>query len=193
MPSNGFPVQEIIHDWWDEDRDGLLTNAESRRVFLPGGKAPETGEMFRNPDVAHALTLIADQGEAAFYKGEIAKAILKTSDDLGGTMTADDLAAYSAEWVEPISTKYRDWTVYELPPNGDGIAALEMLNIMEQFQPDPAGPHSPRRTAHAHRSHEACLCRRESLRRRPALQQDSGGSASLKRLRCKTRRAHRSR
>ena len=57
-------------------------------------------------------------------------------------MTADDLAQYSAEWVEPISTTYRDWTVYELPPNGDGIAALEMLNIMEQFKPAPDGPHS---------------------------------------------------
>ncbi|MGA3347859.1 MAG: gamma-glutamyltransferase [Candidatus Sulfotelmatobacter sp.] len=140
---NGFPVAEIIHDWWDESHDGLLTNPESRRVFLPGGKVPETGEMFRNPDVARALTLVADQGEAVFYKGEIAKAILKTSDELGGTMTADDLASYSAEWVEPISTKYRDWTVYELPPNGDGVAALEMLNIMEQFKPDPSGPHSP--------------------------------------------------
>jgi len=140
---HGFPVAEIIHAWWDGDHDGLLTNAESRRVFLPGGKIPETGEMFRNPDVARALTLVANQGETAFYRGEIAKAILRTSDELGGTMTADDLASYSAEWVEPISTKYRDWTIYELPPNGDGIAALEMLNIMEQFKPDPAGPHGP--------------------------------------------------
>src|SRR3984957_9932843 len=139
----GFPVAEIIHDWWDGDHDGLLTNPESSRVFLANHKVPETGEIFRNPDVAHALTLVAEQGEVSFYKGEIAKAILKTSDELGGTMTADDLASYSAEWVEPISTKYRDWTVYELPPNGDGIAALEMLNIMEQFKPDPAGPHSP--------------------------------------------------
>jgi gamma-glutamyltranspeptidase / glutathione hydrolase len=140
---HGFPVAEIIHDWWDGDREGLLKNPESTRVFLPGRKTPETGEVFRNPDVAHALTLVADQGEAAFYKGEIAQAILKTSEQLGGTMTADDLASYSAEWVDPISTQYRDWTVYELPPNGDGIAALEMLNIMEQFKPDPAGPHSP--------------------------------------------------
>src|SRR5271163_3423295 len=140
---HGLPVAEIIHAWWDGDHDGLLTNAASSRVFLPGGKIPETGEMFRNPDVAGALILVADQGEAAFYKGEIAKAILKTSETLGGTMTADDLASYSAEWVEPISAKYRDWTVYEPPPNGDSIAALEMLNIMEQFKPDPAGPHSP--------------------------------------------------
>jgi gamma-glutamyltranspeptidase/glutathione hydrolase len=139
---HGFPVAEIIHAWWDGDRDGLMANAESRRVFLPGGKAPETGKIFRNPDVARALTLVADQGESAFYKGEIAKAILKTSNDLGGTMTADDLAEYSAEWVDPISTTYRDWTVYELPPNGDGIAALEMLNIMERFKPAPEGPHS---------------------------------------------------
>jgi len=138
----GFAVGEIIHSWWDGDRDGLRTNPESTRVFLPGGKAPETGQLFSNPDVAHALTLVANEGEAAFYKGAIAKAILKTSDDLGGTMTAEDLASYSAEWVEPVSTTYRDWTVYELPPNGDGIAALEMLNIMERFKPDATGPHS---------------------------------------------------
>jgi gamma-glutamyltranspeptidase / glutathione hydrolase len=139
---HGFPVAEITGDWWRGSSKALQRNAESARVFLPGGKAPETGEVFRNPDVAHAFRLIADQGESAFYKGEIAKAILKTSGELGGTMTADDLASYSAEWVEPIHTTYRDWTVYELPPNGDGMAALEMLNIMEQFPADPAGPHS---------------------------------------------------
>jgi gamma-glutamyltranspeptidase / glutathione hydrolase len=139
---HGFAVGEIIHAWWAGDEKGLLTNAESQRVFLPGGKTPGAGELFRNPDVAKAFRLIAEQGESAFYKGEIAKAILKTSQDLGGTMTADDLASYSAEWVEPVHTTYRDWTVYELPPNGDGIAALEMLNIMEKFPADPAGPHS---------------------------------------------------
>jgi gamma-glutamyltranspeptidase / glutathione hydrolase len=149
---NGYPVPEIIHDYWAPTHDALMRNAESRRVFLPGDKVPETGQIFRNPEVAHALTLIAEQGESAFYKGDIAKAILKTSSDLGGTMTADDLAEYSAEWVEPISTKYRDWTVYELPPNGDGIAALEMLNIMEQSQPAAAGPHS---TAELHTRIEA--------------------------------------
>ena len=140
---HGFPVGEITGDWWRGTTKGLETNAESTRVFLPGGKAPETGEVFRNPDVAHAFRLIAQQGEAAFYKGEIAKAIMKTSDALGGTMTSEDLASYSAEWVEPVHTTYRDWTVYELPPNGDGIAALEMLNIMEQFPADPAGANSP--------------------------------------------------
>jgi gamma-glutamyltranspeptidase/glutathione hydrolase len=141
---NGFPVPEVIHDYyWKATREILLSNRESRRVFLPGDRVPETGQVFRNPDVARALRLVAEQGESAFYKGEIAKAILNTSANLGGTMTADDLADYSAEWVEPISTTYRDWTVYELPPNGDGMAALEMLNIMEQFKPAPGGPRSP--------------------------------------------------
>jgi gamma-glutamyltranspeptidase/glutathione hydrolase len=139
---NGYPVPEMIHDYWKTTQDAMMKTHESMRVFLPGNKAPETGEIFRNPDIAQALTLIANEGESAFYKGAIAQAILKTSAAFGGTMTADDLAQYSAEWVEPISTTYRDWTVYELPPNGDGIAALEMLNIMEQFRPAADGPHS---------------------------------------------------
>ena len=149
---DGFPVAEMIHGYWKGAESTLKSNAESRRVFLPNGMVPETGEVFRNPDVAHALRIIAKDGEAAYYKGEIAQAILKTSNEQGGTMTAADLAEYSAEWVEPISTKYRDWTVYELPPNGDGMAALEMLNIMERFKPAPDGPHS---TAEVHTRIEA--------------------------------------
>jgi gamma-glutamyltranspeptidase / glutathione hydrolase len=88
-------------------------------------------QRFRNPDLAKALRLIAEQGRDAFYKGEIAKAIVSTSTSFGGTMQLDDLADFSAEWVEPISIDYRGWKVYELPPNGQGMAALEMLNIME--------------------------------------------------------------
>lgn len=139
----GYAVPEIMDDYWKTSLKWLMTNPESKRVFLPGGQAPERGQLFRNPDLARALTLIANQGETAFYKGAIAKAILKTSSELSGTMTASDLAEYSAEWVEPISVSYRGWTIYELPPNGDGMAALEMLNIMEQSKADPAGPYSP--------------------------------------------------
>src|ERR1700733_5162137 len=137
---HGYAVPEAISAYWEEAAPDLAPYAESRRVYLPDGKAPATGQPFRNPDLAQALTIIAEQGEAGFYKGDIAKAILKTSSELGGTMTTDDLSQYSAEWVEPISTKYRDWTVYELPPNGDGMAALEMLNIIENFQPSIDGP-----------------------------------------------------
>lgn len=140
---HGVTVPEMIHDYWAASARGLENNAESRRVFLPDGRVPAVGQIFMNPDLANTLRIIAARGEDAFYKGPIAQAILKTSAENGGTMTADDLAQYSAEWVEPISTTYRDWTIYELPPNGDGMAALEMLNIMEQFPPDPAGPRSP--------------------------------------------------
>jgi gamma-glutamyltranspeptidase / glutathione hydrolase len=139
---HGVTVAEMVHDYWAGAEALVKTNAESSRVFLPEDKVPATGQIFLNPELANALRMVAERGEEAFYKGPIAQAILKTSAEQGGTMTAEDLATYSAEWVEPISTTYRDWTVYELPPNGDGMAALEMLNIMEQFPPDPAGPHS---------------------------------------------------
>lgn len=137
---NGYAIPELVHAYWEMAVPDLETNAESHRVYLPDGKAPAIGQIFRNPELAATLTLIANQGESAFYKGPIAQAILRSSDELGGTMTADDLSEYSAEWVEPISTTYRDWTVYELPPNGDGMAALEMLNIMDHFPPAPEGP-----------------------------------------------------
>jgi gamma-glutamyltranspeptidase / glutathione hydrolase len=140
----GFPVYEGASEIWSDpaiDRR-LEANPESKRVFLPGGKAPHTGQVFRNPEMAHAFRLIAEQGPDAFYKGEIAAAILKTSQHLGGTMTARDLASYSPEWVQPLSIDYRGWRVYELPPNGQGMAALEMLNIMEITPPTPLGAFS---------------------------------------------------
>ena len=136
----GYGVPEIIHDFWAESEPKLQKTEEARRVFLPGGKVPAIGDRFRNPDLARALRLVAEQGPGAFYRGEIAQAILKTSAAFGGTLQADDLAESSPEWVEPISTEYRGWKVYELPPNGQGMAALEMLNLMSQFQPDPGGP-----------------------------------------------------
>lgn len=137
---DGYPVPELIHGFWTEAVQ--LTDPESLRVYLPGGKVPRVGEVFRNPDLAKALQLIADNGATAFYRGDIAKAILNTSKELGGTMAADDLAEFSPEWVEPISTTYRGWTIYELPPNGQGMAALEMLNIMETTPASPEGPSS---------------------------------------------------
>jgi gamma-glutamyltranspeptidase / glutathione hydrolase len=137
---NGFAVPELIGMDWSSSQAKLRTDPEGRRVFLIHDQAPRMGEIFKNPDVAKALRLLASGGPQAFYTGGIAKAILSTSREVGGTMTAEDLADFSAEWVEPISTTYRGWKVYELPPNGQGMAALEMLNIMEQFDPAKAGP-----------------------------------------------------
>jgi len=137
---HGYAVPEIIHDYWVEEEAKLQKTSESRRVFLQDGKAPAVGAKFSNPDLAKTLRLIAERGRDAFYKGEIAKPIVSTSSSFGGTMQLDDLADFSAEWVEPISIDYRGWKIYELPPNGQGMAALEMLNIMSTFQPDPGGP-----------------------------------------------------
>src|SRR5215467_7867062 len=149
---NGYAVPEIIHDYWVADQSKMQKTAEARRVFLPGGTAPELGARFSNPDLAKALRLVADQGRDAFYKGAIAQAIVKTSTAFGGAMQPEDLADFSAEWVEPISIDYRGWKVYELPPNVQGMAALEMLNIMSVFQPDSGGPQS---TVELHKKIEA--------------------------------------
>ena len=135
----GYPVPEIIASYWKDSADQFANDAESRRIYLPGGKTPAVGQVFQNPDLAKALQLVAS-GADSFYKGEIARAIVSTSQSLHGTMAADDLADFAPEWVEPISTTYRDWTVYELPPNGQGMAALEMLNIMETSAASPDGP-----------------------------------------------------
>jgi gamma-glutamyltranspeptidase/glutathione hydrolase len=137
---NGYPVQELISMDWRSAREKLQQDSETRSVFLVHDEAPQMGEVFRNPRVGQALGLLAERGSRAFYSGEIATAILATSRELGGTMTAEDLEDFSAEWVEPISITYRGWKVYELPPNGQGMAGLEMLNILEQFSPAKAGP-----------------------------------------------------
>ena len=111
----------------------LSAGPHAAEVFLPNGRAPHAGEIFKNPALAATLRLIAEKGAAGFYEGKTADAILAVERELGGTMTAADLKDFQPEWVEPISTTYRGWTVYELPPNTQGIAALMMLNIMEQY------------------------------------------------------------
>jgi gamma-glutamyltranspeptidase / glutathione hydrolase len=128
---NGFPVPEITASYWAAAVDALRSNDAATRVYLPGDHAPKTGEVFRNQDLAWSLEQIAAHGRDAYYKGEIAAKILAAEKKHNGPMTAEDLSQFSAEWVEPISTTYRDWTVFELPPNGQGLAALEMLNILE--------------------------------------------------------------
>jgi gamma-glutamyltranspeptidase/glutathione hydrolase len=114
------------------------------RTYLPGGRPPAPGQLFKNPDLARSLSRIAERGRDGFYKGETADAIVKTLRAAGGTMTLADLAELQPEWVEPISTEYRGWTVSEIPPNTQGIAALMMLEIMEAFPLGEWGFHSPR-------------------------------------------------
>src|ERR1022692_3026633 len=149
---DGYPVPEIIASYWKDSADWIASDPEGRRVYLPDGKPPAVGQVFQNHDLAKALRAVAQNGADAFYKGEIARAIVSTSQRLGGTIAADDLADFSPEWVEPVSTTYRDWTVYELPPNGQGMAALEMLNIMET---SPASPEGPLSVVELHKKIEA--------------------------------------
>src|SRR6266446_89663 len=159
---HGYPVPEIIHDFWEGDAQALKQTPEAERIFLPGGKVPEVGEMFANPDLGKTLRLIAEGGRDVFYRGAIAQSILSTSAALGGTMQADDLADFSAEWVEPISTTYHGWKVYELPPNGQGVAALQMLNLSSQF---PLSTLPPRGLEELHTQIEAQALAYADLRR----------------------------
>ena len=135
---NGFPVTELIQ--WDWENTNSRLGADARKIYLPNGTAPKVGETFRNPQLGHAFRLIADLGARAFYDGPVGEALLATSRKLGGTLSAADLSEYEPEWVQPISTDYRGWKVSELPPNGQGIGALEMLNILENF---PLGQYDP--------------------------------------------------
>jgi gamma-glutamyltranspeptidase/glutathione hydrolase len=136
LARDGFPVTEIIQWDWGHSEAKLAADANAKRVFLPNGRAPEPGEIFKNPELAKALELMAAQGPAAFYKGPITDSILKTSKRLGGLLEKEDFAEYSAQWVDPIESTYRGWRVAELPPNGQGIGALMMLNLMERFPID---------------------------------------------------------
>lgn len=103
---HGYPVPELIHGFWEGEEQVLKQTPEAERIYLPGGKVPEIGEMFSNPDLGKTLRLIAEGGRDAFYRGEIAQSIIATSTELGGTMKPDDLADFAAEWVEPISITY---------------------------------------------------------------------------------------
>jgi gamma-glutamyltranspeptidase / glutathione hydrolase len=155
---NGFPVSErIASDWQLPDAvraasGKIAPDPDSVRAWYVDGRPPLAGEVFRNPDLAHAFRLLQKHGRAVFYRGEIAKAIVAKSDAEGGTMTLEDLAAYRGEWAEPAVSRYHGFDVFELPPPSQDWAAQEMLNILEACVPRWApgetlatlGPASPR-------------------------------------------------
>jgi len=144
VAEEGFPVTEWVNQVWTRAVTQAGPGGSIPLTYLVNGRAPRVGEIFRNPDLAWSYRQIAANGRDAFYKGEIARRILDFSVREGGTMTAADMAEFSSEWVDPISTTYRGWTVLEMPPNGQGIAALEMLNILENFPLAEYGHNSAR-------------------------------------------------
>jgi gamma-glutamyltranspeptidase/glutathione hydrolase len=133
LASNGFPIEEMNAQAWKIFAPQFAQSPGFAPVFLPHGHPLATGELFHNPELAHTLMRIGEHGADGFYRGPVAESLVKFLNSLGNPMSADDLSEFQPEWVEPISTTYHGWTVDELPPNGQGIAALEMLNIMERF------------------------------------------------------------
>lgn len=129
----GFPVSELIAYYWIGNTRSLAKYPGFKETYMPNGKAPAKGEIFKNPYLANTLEKIAKGGRDVFYKGEIALTIAKYMKEQGGFLTYEDLANHKSEWVEPISTNYRGYDVWELPPNGQGTAALQILNILENY------------------------------------------------------------
>ncbi len=139
----GFPVSEVIAGHWEEAEKSLSEWPDSKATYLPNGKAPQTGEIFRNPNLAATYKLLASGGRVAFYKGEIARKLAAFSEANKGYLALKDLESHTSEWIQPVSTNYRGYDVWELPPNGQGIAVLQMLNILEAYDVSKMGPETP--------------------------------------------------
>jgi|TARA_Y100000589_G_scaffold199959_1_gene188682 gamma-glutamyltranspeptidase/glutathione hydrolase len=135
----GYPVSEVVAYYWQMNVDRIGEYEGFADVFMPNGKAPTTGQIFKNPSLAATYEKIATGGRDAFYKGDIARIIGAYMKEQGGFLSYEDLAAHTSEWVTPVSTNYRGYDVWELPPNGQGIAALQILNILEQYDIEGMG------------------------------------------------------
>jgi gamma-glutamyltranspeptidase/glutathione hydrolase len=130
----GFPVSEVIAYEMGSNYQGVQDLPGFRETYMPNGKTtPQKGDIFKNPDLANTYEKIAKGGRDAFYKGDIARTIDAYMKKHGGFLSYEDMASHTSNWVEPISTNYRGYDVWELPPNGQGTAALQMLNILEGY------------------------------------------------------------
>jgi gamma-glutamyltranspeptidase/glutathione hydrolase len=139
----GFPVSEVIAGEWQNNEQLLLSQESASKCYTVDGQALRPGQLFRNKDIARTYRLIAEHGIDAFYRGEIAEAIVDFSRAHQGLLGKKDFANHTTTWVEPVSTRYRDYTIHELPPNGQGITALEMLNILEGYDIGSFSPNHP--------------------------------------------------
>ena len=140
--NEGVPVPEVIAGYWSGSEARLQEWPDSVKTYLPNGRAPKLGEVFRNPRLGATYRAIAHHGRDAFYKGDTAKQIVAFSEKNGGYFSLDDFTKHTSEWIDPVSTSYRGYDVWELPPNGQGIAVLEMLNVLEQFDVKSLGHNS---------------------------------------------------
>ena len=129
----GFPVSELIAFYWQRNAAVLKDYPGFSEIYMPGGQAPAKGEIFKNPFLAGTLEKLGRMGRDVFYKGEIADSIDAYMKRMEGFLTKEDMARHTSEWVQPVSVSYRGYDVWELPPNGQGIAALQILNILEGY------------------------------------------------------------
>jgi gamma-glutamyltranspeptidase / glutathione hydrolase len=141
--TNGFPVTELIAYYLNRSVARIGQYPNFKETYMPGGHMPAKGEIFRNPDLARTYKTIATRGRDAFYKGDIARTVETYIKQNGGFLSYEDFATHTSTWVEPVSTNYRGYDVWELPPNGQGIAALQMLNILESYDLASMGIYSP--------------------------------------------------
>ncbi len=140
--TNGFPVSEIIAYYWQRSVERFKDYKNFQKLYAPGGKAPGTGDIFKNPELAATLRLISKEGRAAYYKGEIAKAIVAYSKKVGGFFELADFTNYKAKWVRPLKVTYKGYRVWELPPNGQGMAVLQWLRMLERVDLKSMGHNS---------------------------------------------------
>jgi gamma-glutamyltranspeptidase/glutathione hydrolase len=138
----GFPISEIIAADWADAEESLAQVPTSAACYLPAGHAPGKGTVFRNPGLARSLRTIAEGGRDAFYRGPLSGAMIRYSQAVGGLFESADFLGHASNFVDPVSTSYRGYDVWELPPNGQGIAVLQMLNILEAFDLKRMGPQS---------------------------------------------------
>ena len=152
LASEGFPVAPVTSHYWQGGAKRQLSSAPNGHELTIEGRGPNAGEIFRNPNLARTFELVGREGRNVFYQGEIAEAIVRVVNEAGGVMSMEDLAAHTSTWDEPISVTYRGLSVYECPPNGQGITALIALNILEEFDLPTLEPLS---TEHLHLMIEA--------------------------------------
>ncbi len=129
----GFPLSELIAYYWQRSVKMFKNYKNFQKLYAPNGKLLKKGDIFKNPELAKTYELLIKEGRDGFYKGKIARTIVKYSKRVGGFFTMKDFEKYNAEWVNPVSVNYKGYDVWELPPNGQGIAVLEMLNMLKHF------------------------------------------------------------
>ncbi len=134
MAEDGFPVAPLTANSWSQAAERQLRTSQGGQELTIGGRAPRPGEIFRNPGLARTLRRIAEGGKAGFYQGDIAEAIANTVQKTGGCLTVQDLAGHTSTWEQPISVTYQHYRIWECPPNGQGLAALLALNILDGFE-----------------------------------------------------------